>query len=106
MTDMHPHHTEIEVMIKLGPTAIVVATEDVGVPVIEIRWGSISVVIMPRNVADDEPIATCDIERARDLHTATAAYLETLEALWDRQQSAATRAIDRITANDRDGAHD
>jgi hypothetical protein len=88
-----PHHTGIEVVVRLGATATVTTSAPDQFPILEIGWGSITVLLMPNNAFHDTPLAACDLDRARDLQQAAQQYLDVMETLWERQEATGSQAV-------------
>jgi hypothetical protein len=81
-----PHQTLAEMVIRLGPTADIIAIDDDDdCPMVQITWGSITVLLMPNSASESNPIALCDVSVARDLADAAAAYRDAMERLWHHQ---------------------
>jgi hypothetical protein len=88
-----PHHTAVEVVVRLGATATVSTSVPDRFPILELTWGSIAVLLMPNSAFHDIPLAVCDLDRARDLQQAAQQYLDVMEALWTRQQATTASGI-------------
>jgi len=93
-----PHHTGAEMVVLLGPTAEIGTSVDGGLPILEVAWGSITLLLMPNTASSDAPIMRCDVDRARDLHEATSVYLAAMQDLWATQQSSAAQAATTSSA--------
>lgn len=88
----HPHWTGVEVVVRLGALAEVRTSTVAGLPLLEIVWGSITVLIQPHSAVDFAPIVECDVERGRDLLRAAADYVAAMEDLWAAQQAGGSAA--------------
>lgn len=90
-----PHQTGAELVVRLGATADVQTIADGGFPILQVTWGSITLLVMPHAASEGVPITACDVERARDLSAAARVYLDAMEGLWSTQEGAAAAVVVR-----------
>lgn len=83
---LQPYQTAAELVIRLGAVAnIVNLDDDAGCPMVQITWGSITVLLTPHSASEGIPIAPCDVSVAGDLAAAARAYHDAMQRLWTRQ---------------------
>jgi hypothetical protein len=83
------HQTALEVVVRLGSVAQIETATDGDFPIVQIAWGTITVLVMPHSAADNQPLARCDVDRAHDLVSAALVYRDAMDQLWNSQQTAA-----------------
>jgi hypothetical protein len=83
------HQTALEVVVRLGSVAQIETATDGDFPIVQITWGTITVLVMPHSSADNQLLARCDVDRAHDLVSAAVAYRDAMDQLWKSQQIAA-----------------